>query len=415
LKVVISSFGSSGDFNPCLGIARALHHKGADVIFLSNPYYEKIICSAGLRFFPAGEYLDIFKVIADEPKFLHPQKGPLLVWKMVLETIPVMYSAMMNLIQQEKPDIAAFHILEFGGTLAALQNGIPYATLNPTPMGWFSISQPGNINYFKMPLWFRRCQMRVVRFMIQRAHNFYLKPYCRKHQIPNPIHKIEDSFGKACINLGLWSPILRPTASDDPPHSKICGFVRDEHIKAWPDVPDQLATMFEGPKRPVVVGLGSTASLHGDQIYQNVATACRHLNWPCLLIGAGTAAYAEPQHEIMAADFAPYGWVFPRSAVVIHHGGVNTTAETLLAGVPGLIIPHAYDQFDNASRTERMGVSRRMKVSQIGSGNFPSMLENMLYDTEMATRAHSLSKRLQVEPEGAMSGAEVIFETLRQS
>ena len=413
MKVVISSFGSSGDFNPCLGLARALHRKGADVIFLSNPYYEAAICEAGLRFFPAGEYLDIFQSIADEPKFLHPQKGPLLVGKMVLETIPVMYSAMSNLIQQEKPDIAAFHILEFGGTLAALQNDIAYATLSPTPMGWFSVSRPGNINYYEMPIWFRRCQMRVVRYMIQRAHNFYLKPYCRKRHIPNPIHKIEDSFQKACINLGLWSPLLRAKAPDDPSHSKICGFVRDEHIRDWPEVPDLVERLFTGPKRPAVVGLGSTASLHGAEIYKNTGAACRELYWPCLLVGQGTADYAQPQHNIVAVDFAPYGWVFPRAGLVIHHGGVNTTAETLRAGVPGLVVPHAYDQFDNAIRTEQLGVSKRLKVGRTESRHFISILKSMLNDAEMRHRAQLLSKRLKAEPDGADCAASIIIEAVQ--
>jgi UDP:flavonoid glycosyltransferase YjiC (YdhE family) len=32
LKAVISSFGSSGDFNPCLGLGRALCEKGVEAI-----------------------------------------------------------------------------------------------------------------------------------------------------------------------------------------------------------------------------------------------------------------------------------------------------------------------------------------------------------------------------------------------
>ena len=92
MKVVISSFGSSGDFNPCLGLARSLRQKGVDVLFLSNPYYEKKITEAGLTFIPAGDYWDVFKEIQDNPKFLHPRKGPKMVWELVLKTVPVMYS-----------------------------------------------------------------------------------------------------------------------------------------------------------------------------------------------------------------------------------------------------------------------------------------------------------------------------------
>jgi UDP:flavonoid glycosyltransferase YjiC (YdhE family) len=412
LKVVISSFGSSGDFNPCLGLARSLRQKGVDVLFLSNPYYEKKITEAGLTFIPAGDYWDVFKEIQDNPKFLHPRKGPKMVWELVLKTIPVMYPAMTNLITQEKPDMVACHILEFGGTLAAIQNHIPYATLSPTPLGWFGVTQPGYINYFRTPLWFRRFQIHTVRFLIQIAHDIYLKPYCRKKKIPNPIKKIEDSFGKASVNLGLWSELLRPKATDDPPNSHICGFVRDEHIKDWPDVPDTISNLFAQDRKPVVIGMGSTASLHGAEIYQNTAAICRQLNQPCLMIGKDLSKYAEANRNILAVDFAPYGWVFPRAAAVIHHGGLNTTAETLRAGVPALVIPHAYDQFDNAIRTERMGVSKRLKVAYAASRNFAPILESILGDTGMQERAKAISKQLQAEPDGGCAAVDHIIQEI---
>ena len=135
--------------------------------------------------------------------------------------------------------------------------------------------------------------------------------------------------------------MLKDYAKDDFLNSKICGFVRDEHVKDWPDVPDAISNLFAQDRKPVVIGMGSTASLHGDKIYQNTAAICKQLNKPCLMIGKDLSKYAETNRNIVAVDFAPYGWVFPRASVVIHHGGLNTTAETLRAGVPSLVIPHA--------------------------------------------------------------------------
>jgi UDP:flavonoid glycosyltransferase YjiC (YdhE family) len=99
--------------------------------------------------------------------------------------------------------------------------------------------------------------------------------------------------------------------------------------------------------------------------------------------------------------------------VVIHHGGLNTTAETLRAGVPGLVVPHAYDQFDNAIRTEHMGISKRLKVTHAASKNFGPMLQSMLADTGMYERAKSLSKQLQAELDGADTAAEALIKVIR--
>jgi rhamnosyltransferase subunit B len=60
--------------------------------------------------------------------------------------------------------------------------------------------------------------------------------------------------------------------------------------------------------------------------------------------------------ELFAAGYAPYSSVFPRSACVVHQGGVGTTAQAMRAGVPQLVMPYAFDQPDNAARMVRLGV-----------------------------------------------------------
>ena len=414
LKVVISSFGSSGDFNPCLGIARSLAQKGADVIFLSNPYYEKTITNAGLRFCPAGEYFDVFEAIKDNPDCFDATKGPRLIWKMVLETVPEMYSAMKQLIETERPDVIASHILEYGGMLAAKKCGIPYITLSPTPMGWFNATKPGYLTYWKLPLPIRRLHAKIMLFMMNAAIRYTLKWQCQKHGIDQSFASLHDVYSSSLLNLGLWSESLRPGCTDDPDGSKICGFVRDEHIKDWPDVPAEIEELFKLDPKPVVVGLGSGVSLNADAIYQSTIKSCKKLNRPCLLIGKGLSGYTDPDNNIFTVDFAPYGWVFPSSAAVIHHGGLNTTAETLRAGVVSLVIPHGYDQFDNAIRAEMMGISRNINLGSTGSQKFVTKLNEILTCQNMQTKAKEISNQLRKEPDGARTAAEAIISITRK-
>ena len=412
MKVVLSSFGSSGDFNPCLGLGRALKQKGVDVLFLSNPFHEKQITGAGLRFCPAGEYFDVFKEIADNPDYLHPRKGPKAVWKLVLKFVPISYHAMDALIQRESPDLIVCHMLEYGGMIAAMNRSIPYATIAPNPMCWFNTDRPGYPHDAEFPLWLRRLHARLMRTVMNAAYRFSLAPACKKHTIPPLLDSLLTMFGRARINLGFWSPLMRSAGSDDPPNSVICGFVRDEHVKDWPDVPAEIEQLFNGPKRPVVVGLGSTASLHGDAIYKAAAAACRTLAHPALLVGKGMAQYADPESRIFAADFAPYGWVFPRASLVIHHGGVNTTAETLRAGLPALIIPHGYDQFDNAITTQKMGVTKRLKTSQVTPDTVARIIRDILNDQPMQQKAKEIAQQLQSAPDGAQTAAQHIIDSI---
>jgi sterol 3beta-glucosyltransferase len=49
--------------------------------------------------------------------------------------------------------------------------------------------------------------------------------------------------------------------------------------------------------------------------------------------------------------------LFPRAAVVVHHGGAGTTHAAVAAGVPSVVVPHVGDQPYWASRLQRLGVA----------------------------------------------------------
>ena len=54
---------------------------------------------------------------------------------------------------------------------------------------------------------------------------------------------------------------------------------------------------------------------------------------------------------------APHALLFPRTAVVVHHGGSGTSANALRAGVPQVILPLILDQFHHAHRLHLAGLA----------------------------------------------------------
>jgi UDP:flavonoid glycosyltransferase YjiC (YdhE family) len=60
-------------------------------------------------------------------------------------------------------------------------------------------------------------------------------------------------------------------------------------------------------------------------------------------------------------DWVDYpSWV-PRMRAVLHHGGAGVMWECLRAGVPALVLPNDYDQFDHAARLQAAGVAVRLR------------------------------------------------------
>lgn len=77
--------------------------------------------------------------------------------------------------------------------------------------------------------------------------------------------------------------------------------------------------------------------------------AILHAGW------AGLDA-ASLQAEVYPLSYAPYEWLFPRVAAVVHHGGAGTTGAGLRAGVPALVVPFLFDQFFWGQRLHALGV-----------------------------------------------------------
>ena len=53
-------------------------------------------------------------------------------------------------------------------------------------------------------------------------------------------------------------------------------------------------------------------------------------------------------------SYVPQTQLLPDVDIFITHGGINSTQEGLSFGVPLIVVPQQYDQFDNAKRVEEL-------------------------------------------------------------
>ena len=114
-----------------------------------------------------------------------------------------------------------------------------------------------------------------------------------------------------------------------------------------------------------------------------------------LLIGNNPIPTGLTEYTI-AIDYLPYASIFPHARAIVHQGGIGTTAQTLRAGCPTLIIPYSHDQPDNAARVERLGTSRtitRQRYSvKLAAKELKELLTNFDYQTNAMTVAQKIKK-----------------------
>lgn len=92
-----------------------------------------------------------------------------------------------------------------------------------------------------------------------------------------------------------------------------------------------------------------TAQAQSHVFFANATTACERLKYSGILI----TQYAEQIQArlppgVRHVPYAPLATLLPHARAIVHHGGIGTSARALAAGIPQLVAPLAYDQFDNA-------------------------------------------------------------------
>lgn len=92
---------------------------------------------------------------------------------------------------------------------------------------------------------------------------------------------------------------------------------------------------------------------------------------------------------------------------MITHGGNNTVGEAFTFGVPTIVLPLFWDQYDNAQRIDECGYGVRLSTYEFADDQLHGAIERLSGDRQLAARLDAASKRLQASP-GRVVAADLI-------
>ena len=157
--------------------------------------------------------------------------------------------------------------------------------------------------------------------------------------------------------------------------------------------------------------------LAAGQFYEHSARAAKQLGIRAVLL-IGSDPRNCPQTElpdtICVAEYAPYSALFSRAALVVHQGGVGTTAQCLRAGKPMLIMPYSHDQPDNARRMQRLKVAQVIEKNSYSPSHVARQLNAMLADQSYAERARVTAQQVARE-DGVRTACDALEELYLRS
>jgi sterol 3beta-glucosyltransferase len=162
--------------------------------------------------------------------------------------------------------------------------------------------------------------------------------------------------------------------------------------------PPELAAFLAVGEPPVYIGFGSMSTRDprrtGELALRALALTGRR---GVLIRGWGGLAASDLPADVLMVDDVPHGWLFPRVAAVVHHGGAGTTGAGLRAGVPAVVVPFFADQPFWAGRAAALGAApapiprRRLTAERLAEA-----IERATAP-EVAARAASIGERLRAE------------------
>jgi UDP:flavonoid glycosyltransferase YjiC (YdhE family) len=418
LRIVLSNIGTFGDINPLIAIALELKQRGhSPVLALPNVYRPKIE-PLGLEFHAIRPDIDpantkLVDMIYDVKKGTETGLREFL-FPALRETYDDLLDAATK---PARADLMLLGELNYAGPIVAEVTGIPWASYVLAPFSFFSAFDPPVLPPY--PRLARADKVAGMGRVMRRLARFVTRKWPepiyelrRELGLPKGKNPIFDAKHSPNLVLALFSRVLGVEQKDWPPDTLITGFCFYDSDAGNAALPAQLEEFLASGQAPVAFTLGSAAVLAAGSFYEWSARAAKKLGIRAVLL-VGDDPRNLPQstlpERICVAKYAPYSGLFPRSSLVVHQGGVGTTAQCLRAGKPMLIMPYSHDQPDNARRMRRLGVARVIQRSNYKPWRVARRLRAMLANPKYDARA-----RVAAEEVARENGVKTACDALEQ-
>ena len=417
MKFVLASWGSRGDIEPCVAVGRELLRRGHDVRVAVPPDQVGFAEGAGLA---AVAYGPDARAILDAHRNF---------WTLFFGN-PWKIQDLIRLRREiEEPVIQRWG--EINTTLTSLADG---ADLVVTGVNF---EQPAaNVaEYYDLPL-------TTLHISPHRA-NGQLVPI-----LPAPLgrsamtvfqwvswrmaKKLEDSQRR---ELGLpkaTGPLPRRIAErgwlEIQAYDEVCfsglaaewtksdghrPFVGALTMESSTDADEEVASWMAEGTPPVFFGFGSITVESPADTLSMIGGACAELGERALVC-AGWSDFSDVSHfaDVKVVGAVNYAAIFPGCRAVVHHGGVGTTAASLRAGVPTLILSTDLEHRLWGARVKRLKVGTARRFSTATEESLVADLRTILAP-HYATRAREVASQITKPAESVTAAADLVEKFAR--
>lgn len=355
LKILLASWGGSGNLSPALTAAGRLRRRGHDVRVIGDPDMREETEAAGFPFASwrrAPRYSDL----GDAANVPDPSDARDFIENVLFAPTAAYAADTRDELERTPTDALLAHDVLLGAALAAEAAGIPCAMLSPH-VSLRPLSGIPPVGSGLMPP--RTPEDRAAvdaatsRFAAVMNVGLPILNQARARLKLAPVDHVFDQYDRAERVLLAISSAFDFPADHLPRNVRYVGPLLDP--PGW-SRPWKAPWPREIVRPRVLVSFGTTFQGQADAL-QRVVNALGGMAVDAV-VTTGPALVGTPVHapdNVTLIHSAPHDAVMKEVSLVVTHGGHGTLCRALAHGLPLLVMPMGRDQNDNASRVEVHG------------------------------------------------------------
>jgi rhamnosyltransferase subunit B len=378
MHCLIFCAGTDGDCFPVFTLARDLKDRGHRVTVVAPPVYCGSPALEGIGFQPLCTMQEYERFIADARMLAgrysllfcrdHAVRWNLTAWRVIEK----LHERDLLVLAPDQPffwaDVAAK--LQLGCTAVRFQIDPPH---------------PRTTAATSMQLPYGRIQQHLAAALA-----------LRWHEVAADAGLTGDSASLAVLSraranipaIALWPDWLVGESGEGGGNVRHFGFLLPDPGR--PDVSEEPG--IPPMKGHAIFKMGRTDSWP-RLFYQTAMEACRGLGIPGLLLG-GTRPRCELPPEIIWRRFAPLDSTLENACVIVHNGGIGTSAAAIRRGVPQIIVPVWIAQPGIAEWMRRLGVAAVIPPGRYDPGVLCRQIRRLTGGGGCRKRSLELSSRI---------------------
>lgn len=407
MRVTIPTTGSLGDVQPYVALGVGLRTRGHEVCLATHADFERFVRGHGLEFFSLEEGGQSLQASDTGDRMLHSGSN---AFAFLREFARLRRPLLHHMLHRCWLACRGADVILSTNTEFLLAESV--ADREHLPVVWTSL-QPVAPSRFR-PICLCRPWPRGVPgssaynlatyAMTGLSMSLLLGPALNRARRevlglpPIPFYGPAAAFLAPRLCLDGYSIHVVPPPPDWSINHHVSGFWFIDPDPRWQPPPGLLEFLDVGPP-PICVGFGSMHDRDAARVTEIVLRALARCGQRGLLVtNWGGLLASLDVGRIFSVESAPYSWLFPRVAAVVHHGGAGTTAAALRAGVPALVVPFMADQPFWGRCVHAIGVGPKpIPHHRLGVENLAQSIERMVVDEAMRRRAAELGERIRAE------------------